>query len=61
MSAPRALLLALALGAALGACREGETGRRTDTAKGAYAGAPDRALGAAALEALAARAERQRF
>ena len=46
---------------ALGGCREGEQGRRLDTGKGIYAGAPDQQLSAEARDALALRAEYQRF
>ena len=45
----------------LGACRESEQGRRLDSSKGAYAGAPDQELDSETREALALRAEHQRF
>ncbi|MXX21538.1 MAG: hypothetical protein F4Z93_00075 [Rhodospirillales bacterium] len=46
---------------ALCGCRESEQGRRLDTGKGTYAGAPDQQLSAEAREALGRRAEYQRF
>lgn len=61
MSGLRALAGAVLLAALLGACREGETGRRTDTSKGVYAGAADQVLDAATLDALRERARHQRF
>ncbi len=46
---------------ALGGCRESEQGRRLDTGKGVYAGAPDQQLSAETRDALTLRAEYQRF
>ncbi len=46
---------------ALGGCRESEQGRRLDSAKGTYAGAPDQRLSAETRDALVRRAEFQRF
>jgi len=46
---------------ALGGCRESEQGRRLDTGKGVYAGAPDQQLSVETRDALTLRAEYQRF